>query len=468
MEESKIDQVPENPYCHCVTSLPPSPLAIDFVSPPSSISFSCPQCQCTLRVPRHMAGVTGPCPSCGQMITSPREVAPPQEISYQRTVPPLSSLPAIPRTLPAGSPSALPVSARPIPPLHEEKPRTVVNSDPSASARPAAPTIIRPRKTEAYRPLSKKYTLLRILIPLCAISILAVGYWQISTMLQKDRAAPQRKAVAAPGRLTPSTKTVATPPKRSTTPSVNAPITPSPRSTPIAEPQPRPEVASPDAQSPPPSGLLAGQIMEKFLAAPGLAERLPYLSSSKTPDELSTTFLARPWPIAQLTPGAQIPHPTEGLIEYYYEVRFGENSFGFPRLATFLLHQYGNEPPKVLVDPLLDTIGGRLQDFAANPVDGPQDFFVIMDARVKCFDLKVPNADKKCTFFLRSHIQGKDIVTAYANEQSAVRKEFDDPLGGLRWKNPMPVILTLQWNTQEDAARPFIEVIGIKAKSWNP
>jgi hypothetical protein len=91
-----------------------------------------------------------------------------------------------------------------------------------------------------------------------------------------------------------------------------------------------------------------------------------------------------------------------------------------------------------------------------------------MDARVKCFDHKIPNADKKCTFFLRSHIQGKDIVTAYANEQSAVRKEFDDPLGGLRWKNPIPVILTLQWNTQEDIARPFIEVIGIKAKSWNP
>lgn len=467
MDESKIDQIPENSYCRSVTSHPPSPLAIHFVSPPSSISFSCPQCQCTLRVPRHMAGVTGPCPSCGQMITSPREVTPPQEISYQRTVPPLSSLPAIPRTLPAGSPSAHPVSARPIPPLHEAKPRPAISSDLSTSAQPVAPTIIRPRKTEPYRPLSKKYAFLRILIPMCAVSILAVGYWQISTILQKHRDTPQRKAVATPGRLPSSTRTVATPPNRSTTPSITPPTTPSSRSTPVAETQ-VPTATTPDDQTPPPSGLLAGQIMEKFLAAPGLAERLPYLASSKTPDELSTTFLARPWPIAQLTPGAQIPHPAEGLIEYYYEVRFGENSFGFPRLATFLLHQHGNEPPKILVDPLLDTIGGRLQDFAANPVDGPQDFFVIMDARVKCFDHKIPNADKKCTFFLRSHIQGKDIVTAYANEQSAVRKEFDDPLGGLRWKNPIPVILTLQWNTQEDIARPFIEVIGIKAKSWNP
>lgn len=402
------------------------------------------------------------------MITSPREVAPPQEISQQRAVPLLSPLPAIPRTLPAGSPSAHPISTRPIPPLNEAQPQSVAGADSSASAKPIAPTIIRPRKTEPYRPLSKKYTLLRILIPLCAISILAVGYWQISTTLQKDRAAPQRKAVAATGRLTPSSRTVATPPNRSIPPSASAPITPSPRSSPIAETQPNSETTAPVSQDPPPAGLLAGQIMEKFLVAPGLAERLPFLLSSKTPDELATTFLARPWPIAQLTPGAQIPHPTEGLIEYYFEVRFGENSFGFPRLATFLLHQHGNEPPKILVDPLLDTIGGRLQDFAANPSAAPQDFFVIMDARVKCFDHNVPNADKKCTFFLRSHIQGKDIVTAYAHEQSAVRKEFDDPLGGLRWKNPIPVILTLQWNTQEDTARPYIEVIGIKAKSWHP
>lgn len=409
------------------------------------------------------------------MITSPREVglAPrspaPHEVSPPRAIPPLSSLPAIPRTLPAGSPTAHPVVVRPIPLGQEGETR--------GATRPPAPTIIRPRKTETYRPLSKKYFLLRALIPVLALSLLGLGYWLISEHLQNDRRATKSAQTNAKRFVNPtlpkSPTSVLSVLKDNKTiqAETNPPITPktlpstslatSPSST------PPPHDAASD-KSPPPAGLIAGQIMERFLAASDLPERLPYLLSDKTPDELATTFLARPWPIAQFTPGVQIPHPKEGLIEYYFEVRFGENSSGFPRLATFLLHQYGNEPPRVLVDPLLDTIGGRLRDFATTPTPAPQDFYVIMDARVKCFDYKIPNADKKCTFFLRSHIQGKDILTAYANEQSDVRKEFDDPLGGLRWKNPIPVVLTLQWNTTEDIARPFIEVIAIKAKSWNP
>jgi hypothetical protein len=98
----------------------------------------------------------------------------------------------------------------------------------------------------------------------------------------------------------------------------------------------------------------------------------------------------------------------------------------------------------------------------------PEDFYVIMDARSRCFDDTVPNAAKKSTFFLRAHNSGADIATAYANEQSATRKLFDDPIDGLKWKNPIPVVITLQWNTSEDSNRPFLEIMEIKAKNWNP
>jgi hypothetical protein len=360
----------------------------------------------------------------------------------------------------------------------------VVHRPPAARTitKPVAPTIIRPRKTHEYRQLSKKHAVLRFLIPVLALSLLGVGYWQISGTLQKNRATPARQsrttanqATAATRSTSPSLPKAAAPSTPSPAPAPSAPAAPA-KAAVLAQPHPAPlppaVEPSPDPSSslapPRQSGLLASEIIEKFLAAPSLQDRLAYLRSAKSTDELATTFLARPWPIAQFTPGAQIPHPAEGLIEYYFEVRFGENSYGFPRLATFLLHQRGQDAPQVLVDPLLDTIGGRLQAFAAAPTAAPQDFYVIMDPRVKCFDYKIPNADKKCTFFLRSHIQGKDIVTAYANELSDVRQEFNDPLGGLRWKNPIPVVLTLQWNTAEDIARPFIEVIAIKAKSWNP
>jgi hypothetical protein len=209
-------------------------------------------------------------------------------------------------------------------------------------------------------------------------------------------------------------------------------------------------------------------MVEQFLAATTFDERMMYVLTKKTPLELQNSILSSKWPTAQITPGAQIPHPAERLTEFYFEVRFGENSVGFPRETTILVHQRGDEEPKVILEPLLDTVGGRLRDFASEPSSKPQDFYVIMDARVRCFDDKIPNADKKCTFFLRAHITGMDIATAYATEISQIRKQFDDPLAGFKWKKPMPVVVTLQWNTTEDYTRPFIEVIDIKAKNWNP
>jgi|GEM_PF-682549 len=39
---------------------------------PDVIQFQCSACQTVLTVPAHMAGVSGPCPMCGQTVTSPR------------------------------------------------------------------------------------------------------------------------------------------------------------------------------------------------------------------------------------------------------------------------------------------------------------------------------------------------------------------------------------------------------------
>lgn len=216
------------------------------------------------------------------------------------------------------------------------------------------------------------------------------------------------------------------------------------------------------------TGLIASRMVEQFLAATTFEERMMYVQSRQSHDQLRNTILSRKWPTAHITPGAQVSHPEQRLVEYYFEVRFGENSINFPRKATLLVHQRASNEPKIIVEPLLDTVGGRLREFAKRPSSAPQDFYVIMDARVKCFDDKIPNSDRKCTFFLRPHMGGEDIATAYANEISATRKEFDNPLTGLKWKNPMPVLVTLQWNTTEDYTRPFIEVLEIKSKTWSP
>jgi hypothetical protein len=91
-----------------------------------------------------------------------------------------------------------------------------------------------------------------------------------------------------------------------------------------------------------------------------------------------------------------------------------------------------------------------------------------MDARINCYQDTIPNAAKKSTFYFRAHYNGDDLAIAYANQQSETRQAFNSPLEGLKWKNPIPVVVTLQWNTIEDPKRPFLEVIEIKAKDWNP
>lgn len=326
----------------------------------------------------------------------------------------------------------------------------------------------------------RQRNMLRFAIPAALLLLLAFGFLQLSRFLkansltQPAKPAPTQPA-KPPGKPTatpavtpvspPQVGSVKPPEPPASLPPVTVP--PATTTTPVIQPPP-PAVEPAAVELPPQAGAIARRMVEQFLAATTFDERMMYVLTKKTPSELQNSFLSRKWPTAQITPGAQIPHPAERLTEFYFEVRFGENSVGFPRETTILVHQRGDEEPKIILEPLLDTVGGRLRDFAKEPSSKPQDFYVIMDARVRCFDDKIPNADKKCTFFLRAHISGMDIATAYATEISQIRKQFDDPLAGFKWKKPMPVVVTLQWNTTEDYTRPFIEVIDIKAKNWNP
>lgn len=215
-------------------------------------------------------------------------------------------------------------------------------------------------------------------------------------------------------------------------------------------------------------GSEVGKLVEDFIEAKTLEQRLPMASTRKSLQDLQNTIMNKTWPSAQVSPSWQIPHSAERFVEYYFEVRFDNNSMNFPKEATILVQKRTDEAPKIILEPLLDTIGGRLAKYAKTPSDEPQDFYVIMDARVKCIDNAIPNAQKKSTFFLRAHNTGEDLATAYANEQSNTLKLFDNPLEGLKWKNPMPAIVTLQWNKTEDGKRPFLELVAIKATNWNP
>ncbi|MEM7697464.1 MAG: hypothetical protein AAF236_03560 [Verrucomicrobiota bacterium] len=49
------------------------------------IKFTCSYCRATLRVPTHLAGVSAPCPKCGNTITAPHDVSAAEEVEEVRT-----------------------------------------------------------------------------------------------------------------------------------------------------------------------------------------------------------------------------------------------------------------------------------------------------------------------------------------------------------------------------------------------
>lgn len=460
------------------------------VNSETDLIFPCPHCRTPLRVPSSFAGVTGPCPQCFLQITAPL-VSP---TANNPTVQSLrvAALPTADSTTTASAPKQG-AGYFDEPPLAESirpEPRGIAprsNSEGSVHL-PAIDTkrvrtaesadVINPNHLNE-RP-SDSRSLIRLAIPLLILALIGFGlfllndYLKSNSLTQPSNEVVEQKLkshledpVAKP--TAPIKPVIATPAQPEKT--IEKPITESPFS-PVMPPDaikvsPQNHPQKPQ-QDEPQVGVEASRVVEQFLSATSFNERMLYVHTHLSQEDLQRGILNYKWPTAHYIPGSQIPHPAERLIEFYYEVSFGENSVGFPRKATLLVHKRANEEPKVILEPLLDTVGGRLRQFAKEPSIAPQDFYVIMDARSKCFDDNVPGADKKSTFYLRAHITGPDIATAYANDVSETRKEFDNPLTGLKWKNPMPVIVTLQWNIKEDHSRPFLEVIQIKAKSWNP
>lgn len=239
---------------------------------------------------------------------------------------------------------------------------------------------------------------------------------------------------------------------------------------PLIEEIPEPPTNLKPTQPEVPAVKSAAQVVDEFLAASSLTARKALIFTKKTDEELTKGLFDQPWPQSSVVIGTQNSLPAERLVEYYFQVNFAENTLGFPRVATLLVHKRGDEEPKVIAEPLIDTLGGRLREFAAKPQDKPEDFYVFMDAIMFCRSENVPQPQKKSQFHLRAHNTGEDLAIAYVNEQSHIRKAFmnPDPLENLKWKNPIAVVLTLQWNTSEDPKMPFLEILEIKAKNWNP
>lgn len=313
----------------------------------------------------------------------------------------------------------------------------------------------------------EKSRLIRVLVPLLFLIASGALIYGVLTLFKNQ------SGVVSPGipeKPTP-VRTIAPidpkPQKKPTEPEANPIPTlpvPPPEQPQIMEPPP----ALPDGIEPTTPGMAAMEVLEKFLAAKTLAERLPMIESQTPEAELAKSCLTGPLPTtSKIEIDAQETNTLEQVVDYYHNVDFVID--GQPvNPQTLLVRTRGSAEPKVVVDPFLDTFGGRLAAYARKPTDKAGIFQVTVSAVASCNDEHVPNREKKLTLKLLSRDNTKEIARAYFGRQSKISEMLEDGTFSLSYGKAKACTLMLRWNAEDNPAMPYLEALTIKTLDWNP
>jgi hypothetical protein len=311
----------------------------------------------------------------------------------------------------------------------------------------------------------EKSRLIRVLVPLCFfIATVALVFGVLTLFKNQANVAPP----AIPQKPTPVRTIAPVDPKPQKKPAEPEPIptlpVPAPDQPQIIEPPP----TLPDGVEPTTPGMAAMEVLEKFLAAKTLAERLPMMETQTPEAELAKSCLTGPLPTtSKIEIDAQETNSVEQVVDFYHNVDFVVD--GQPvNPQTLLVRIRGTAEPKVVVDPFLDTFGGRLAAFAKAPTDKAGIFQVTVSAVASCNDENVPNREKKLTLKLLSRDNTKEIARAYFGRQSKIGEMLEDGTFSLSYGKAKACTVMLRWNADDNPAMPYLEALTIKALDWNP
>jgi hypothetical protein len=216
------------------------------------------------------------------------------------------------------------------------------------------------------------------------------------------------------------------------------------------------------------AGMEALAVLETFLAAKSLEERLPIIETKSPQEEIAESCLSRPFPPTHnLVIDAQESNSIEGVVDYFYHVDF-EVEGGKPNPQTLLVRIRGGGSPKVVVDPFLDLFGGRLAAYAAAPQEKGGQFQVIIYPVPSCTDERVRDREKKMTLKLMARSNTKEIAEAYFSKASKIGEMLGDGSYNLSYGTPKACTVLLRWNSEENSEHPYLEAIDIKTLDWNP
>jgi hypothetical protein len=210
------------------------------------------------------------------------------------------------------------------------------------------------------------------------------------------------------------------------------------------------------------------EVLEKFLAVKTLAERIPMIETQTPVAELAKSCLAGPLPTtSKIEIDAQETNSVEQVVDVYHNVDFVVD--GQPvNPQTILVRTRGTAKPKVVVDPFLDTFGGRLAAFAKAPTDKAGIFQVTVSAVASCNDKNVPNREKKLTLKLLPRDNTKEIARAYFGRQSKIGEMLEAGTYSLSYGKAKSCTVMLRWNADDNPALPYLEALTINALDWNP
>jgi hypothetical protein len=388
------------------------------------IHFFCPACGIRLSIPKHLAGVRGPCPSCSHPIQAPIHDFAPSPVASPPDAAPRQTVKPEPRSLP-NRPAGVDIPAARVIPQSEAGTWVPIH---------------RPRSHNRTVELVRR--ILMALIFLMATGALVYG---VLTFLKREPANPaassQLKGNTPQAKDTPAAETGGIPPGDS--PSLADGLEP----------------ASPwhDAEA----------ALEKFLAAKNLGERMPLIETQATEQELAATCLAKPLPaVVRMVPEFRETDTIENRVDCFYTVEFQTGDIQL-REQTILVRTRGGNPPRIVADAFLDTYGGRLAAYAANPSDKAAYFRAVVYAVAGCTDPGIPNHDKKLTLKLLACDNAREIASASFSRHSKIAEMLEDGNYELTYGSARPCTVMLRWNTEEAPGKPFLEAVAIRDFGWN-
>ena len=472
-----------------------------------SITFLCPACNIQLTVPASLAGITGPCPSCRILIQAPYPAPPaappgyeqapsaPQHYETAAAAPYQSPIEHAPTgKAPPYEPPTVPIPVAPAP-IYQTPPLVQVGAaTASESVAPPAPAMLRPEprqlpnRSAHGEPVAKQMPepnaggsqpnplprhsharspLFRCLIPL--LFILAAGglMFGVLKVLKNQTRAASRPDPTKPSSVLPilplETHPGKTPPPP-TPKDIEALPVPTPAVPTIVQPPP----PLPDGLEPKTPAMAAMEVLEKFLAAKTLAERLPLMETHASITELEHSCLAGRLPsTSRIEIDCQESNPVEQVVDFFHSVDFDATDRPI-NPQTILVRTRGSGEPKVVVDPFLDSFGGRLAAYAKEYSDKSGIFQVIISAVASCNDERVPNRDKKLTLKLLPQDNAKEITKSYFARQSKITRMLEDGTYSLSYGKAKACTVMLRWNNEDDPAMPYLEALDLKTLDWNP